>query len=408
VRDIQYYLVRLNLNPAIRVVYLSPEGAILYSNDPDYLAHIGQKLELPGLAQAGSGEEVVLTDYSFLLPGSKYNIQVLLPMSGISGQVTGVLWMTYYEATLTRLFQQMRSTSIFTMLVSLLLGTLLGSALALNIVKPVRRVTQAINSLARGESSDVLTEGGAEEIRDLTRAVNVLVARLNSLETARRQLLANLVHELGRPLGALRSAIQALAKGAGNDPQLMSDLTTGMDEEAARLQSILDELAHLHDQVLGSLELQRQPVDLAEWLPRVLLPWGEAAADKRLRWETDIPAHLPTVQVDRGRFAQIVGNLVSNAVKYTPSGSTVSVSAGTQAGELWILVKDTGPGISIEEQEKIFLPFYRGDQGRRIKQGMGLGLSIARDLVTAHGGHIQLESTPGFGSSFTIRLPLED
>jgi signal transduction histidine kinase len=105
------------------------------------------------------------------------------------------------------------------------------------------------------------------------------------------------------------------------------------------------------------------------------------------------------------RFAQVIGNLASNAVKYTPAGGSVSVDAGQEDGQVWIRFSDSGPGIPTEEHEKIFLPFYRSSSGKRIKQGMGLGLSIAKDLVTAHGGHISLESSPGAGSRFTVWLP---
>jgi two-component system sensor histidine kinase BaeS len=277
--------------------------------------------------------------------------------------------------------------------------------LAFNIGRPIRQVTQAIHSLAGGERSDVLVEQGPVEIRDLVREVNVLVTRLHSLEQARRQLLANLVHELGRPLGALRSAIQALARGAGEDPQLLQDLTSGMDEEAARLQDILNDLAHLHDQVLGSLELKREPVALSDWLPRVLLPWGEAAAEKHLDWQIEIPDNLPAAQIDQVRFAQVIGNLASNAVKFTPPGGKVHISVGQKEAELWIEFKDSGPGIPAGEQGKIFQPFFQGSQGRRIRDGMGLGLSIAHDLSSAHEGRITIESAPDEGSTFTAWIP---
>jgi two-component system sensor histidine kinase BaeS len=226
------------------------------------------------------------------------------------------------------------------------------------------------------------------------------------MELARRQLLANLVHELGRPLGAVRSAIHALSKGAGDDPQLLSDLTTGMDEETARLQHVLEDLAHLHDQVLGTLEMNLKPIDLSDWLPRMLLPWQQAAHEKKLEWRAEIPPGLPTVQADPVRLAQIIGNLASNAVKYTPAGRSVSVTAGIDGNWVWVRVSDSGPGISPEEQRRIFDHFYRGDQGRRIKQGMGLGLSIARDLAVAHGGRLEVESQPGAGSTFTVWLPV--
>ena len=137
-----------------------------------------------------------------------------------------------------------------------------------------------------------------------------------------------------------------------------------------------------------------------------MLAWRQAAQEKRLAWEEQIPGNLPTILADPVRLGQVIGNLVSNAVRYTPAGKSVTISAGVQGQEVWIKVSDTGAGIPVEEQGVIFSPFYRGDQGRRIKQGMGLGLSIARDLAVAHGGRIQVESAPGQGSQFTLWIPI--
>jgi two-component system, OmpR family, sensor histidine kinase BaeS len=131
------------------------------------------------------------------------------------------------------------------------------------------------------------------------------------------------------------------------------------------------------------------------------------ARDKNLHWQVQLPASLPPVFADPVRLAQVVGNLASNAVKYTPPDGSVMVEAGDLDNMTWIRVSDTGPGIPLDEQEKIFVPFYRGSQERRIKQGMGLGLTIARDLVQAHGGRISLESEPGKGSQFTVWLPAQ-
>jgi two-component system sensor histidine kinase BaeS len=345
-----------------------------------------------------------------LLPGNLSSMSVLSPVTVRKDNVIGVLWMTYYEASLARLFQQMRWLSVLIAVVSLFIGAMVGSILALNIGRPLRKVTDAISSLASGERSEVLVEEGPQETRELAHEVNVLVTRLHSLEQARRQLLANLVHELGRPLGALRSAIQALNRGANEDPQLFHDLTTGMDEETVRLQGILNDLAHLHDQVLGPLELKLEPVTISEWLPRTLIPWQEAAVEKHVTWSLDIPEVLPRVKIDQVRFAQVIGNLASNAVKYTPSGEEISISAGKDGEWVWIRFCDSGPGIPPDEQKNIFKPFFQGSYAQRIKQGMGLGLGIADDLTKAHGGHITLESAPGQGSTFTVWIPaiLED
>jgi two-component system phosphate regulon sensor histidine kinase PhoR len=106
------------------------------------------------------------------------------------------------------------------------------------------------------------------------------------------------------------------------------------------------------------------------------------------------------------RMAQVVGNLVSNAIKYTPAGGEITVSAGVDEKIFWLKVSDTGAGVKEDEREKIFLPFYRGDTGRRIKQGMGLGLTIAREMVMAHGGQLNVDSIPDKGSIFRVTLPL--
>lgn len=168
---------------------------------------------------------------------------------------------------------------------------------------------------------------------------------------------------------------------------------------------LLNNLTELHDRILGTLELNRRPTPLSEWLPPTLAPWREAAQAKGLTWQVDIPAFLPALDVDPDRLAQIVGNLLNNAIKYTPPGGTISIEAGLADEALWLRVSDTGPGIAEEEQQRIFEPFYRSQRNRRFPQGMGLGLTIAQDLIMAHGGRLVVDSQPGQGSRFTVWLP---
>jgi signal transduction histidine kinase len=277
--------------------------------------------------------------------------------------------------------------------------------LAANLERPLRQVTQAVSQLSEGQRSEPLVERGPNEVRLLVRAVNTLVERLQSLEQARRKLLANMVHELGRPLGAFYSAIQALLRGADEDVTVRRDLLAGMEQEVHRLQRLLDDLAMLHDRTLGPLELDLRVVKLSEWLAQTLGPWREAAQAKGLRWQADVPLSLPTIEIDPDRLGQALGNLLSNAIKYTPSGGRVSVGAGAEENAVWIRVSDTGPGIKAEDQARIFEPLYRAQADRRFPQGMGLGLSIAHDLVLAHGGRLEIESTVGEGSEFTVWVP---
>ena len=154
------------------------------------------------------------------------------------------------------------------------------------------------------------------------------------------------------------------------------------------------------------MELKRQPTDLNQWLLEVIAPWKAAAHAKSLTWHGNIPASLPIVSIDPDRMAQAVGNLLSNAVKYTPAGGQVVVTAVVHADTLVFTVQDSGSGIDPAEIDKIFEPFYRSSRETRFPQGMGLGLSIAREIVNAHGGQISARSKHGQGSLFEIKLPI--
>ena len=388
-----------------RLILLDAQGRLLGSSDKDDLVNLGQPFDPPGGNPISSGRVEALTFYSQHLEAEV--VDVVTPISGPGQSIVGAVRLTYRLTTVYDRFLRLRYLIVAVLAAGIVLGGAVGWALALNVERPLRRVTDAIDKLSEGQSLSLLTPQGPREIDRLVQAYNALVDRLHSLEEARNHLLANLVHELGRPLGALRSAIQALQGGADDDASLRQDLLIGIDEELRRLQRLLDDVAGLHDQVLGTLELNRQPVNVNEWLPHVLTAWREAAHKKGLHWGIVLPDNLPRVKLDPDRAAQAVGNLVSNAIKYTSRPGSVKIEAGTAGGRLFIRVNDTGPGMSREEQAHIFDPFYRGRSVRRFPQGMGLGLSIARDMVAAHGGQIEVDSAPGLGTHFTIWLPID-
>ena len=375
------------------------DGRTLASSDTSQAVGETPLVELPDMSGVRQGEIVELRNGPLA--------EAIAPVYDLNGREIGVIRMTTRVASLSDEIFQMRYLLGSILLIAVLAGLGLGSYLAIGINRPIQRVTRSIQALAQGDWQAHVEEQGPDEMRVLAREVNALVDKLHSLENARRQLLANLVHELGRPLGAIRSAILALLHGADKDSQLANDLLTGLDEETVRLQHLLEDLAGLHEQVLGKLELNRSPIQLNDWLASTLSPWEAAARQKGLTWEVDVSPHLPVVRIDPDRMAQALGNILSNAIKFTPAGGKVSTTVNFDESRLSIQVADTGPGIPLDEQEKIFQPFIRGSQGRRIVEGMGLGLSIARDIILAHGGKIKLDSTPGTGSRFLLQLPVE-
>lgn len=401
----QNFVTRVGPLVSGRLMLLDANGVLLASNDPADQSAIGQSLALPGLYEVFTTGTAIRVDYG--QTAGTGAADVLAPVMTWDGRIIGIIRLTDPLANVYARFPRTRTLIFGVLGGGLLIGALVGWLLALDLERPLRRTTQAIDRLTKGEPSAPLPEHGPQELRGLVRAFNALSEQLQTSEKARQRLLANLVHELGRPLGALLSAVQALAGGAADEPALRQELLTGMEAELRRMQRLLEELTQLYGQTVGPLELQRRPTTLGPWLAETLGPWREAAQAQGLTWETDLPTELPTVTIDADRLAQALGNLLSNAVKYTPAGGTVMISAGTTAAEFWLRVQDTGPGIPSEEQERIFAPFYRGSAGRRFPQGMGLGLSLARDLIVAHGGRLELQSQPGQGATFTLWLPLQ-
>lgn len=396
------FVRRFSAHYQTQVMLLDSNGNLLASSSPDDAGQLGQPLDLPALSDALAGEQQVHIHYTLSLNAEV--VQVLVPVVGPDQRILGVMRLSRQLSDVYQQFTHLRYFIIGVLGLELLLAVIVGLALALSLGRSLRRVTEAIYGVADGRQWKTLPEQGPEEIRLLLRSFNTLIERLRVLEESRRQLLANLVHELGRPIGALKSALQALLGGADQDPALRRELLSGMDAQVQRLHPLLDNLADLHSQAVGTLELDCQPTALSDWLPRTVSPWRQAAHAKGLHWQTDIPASLPVLEIDPNRLAQVLDNLLSNAVKYTSEG-TVSVAAYTKGNGVAIVVGDTGIGITPAEQAHIFEPFYRSRRDKRFPQGMGLGLSIARDLVVAHGGRLGVESTPGQGSRFTLWLP---
>ena len=373
-----------------------------------------------GNAVGGNASPIPQSDLSQLIsgevnifhrPGRGRNNDVADVLAGVrtsDDQMIGVVQFTRHMEFSTDQFMELYLIVAAVLGGGLLFGLVLGWVLALNIEQPITALGVSIENMAEGGQFRHVPEHGPRELQSLARSFNSLAENIQSLEEARRRLLANLVHELGRPLGAVLAAVEALQGGAAEDNELRGELLGGIKSEIGRLRHLLADLAQLSDRTLGELELSRRELDLSGWLPEVLATWREAARAKGISWYAELPDHLPIVTADTDRLAQALGNLLSNAIKYTPKEKSVSVRVQTYEDAVRICVCDTGPGISPEEQERIFEPFHRAQTGRRFPQGMGLGLAIAREIIIAHGGQITLEHSSDEGSEFAVLLPLAD
>ncbi len=394
-------LAELVASPDTALYLYTPAGALISLRSAEN--------ELPPIAaddleQVRAGESTIEIRYNLIEP----TIVVQTPVISLQDELLGILAVSESVYGAASSFRQLRWLVLGMVGLELLAGLVLASILAARMSRPIVSAAQGVSDIAEGRDFTPLQPAGATELRQLSSSVNLLAERLDALEEMRRQSLANVVHEIGRPLGAIKSAVHVLRQGAGDDPALREELLSGINDEIDRISPQLDDLAQLHAQVLGRTELHLQPTEISKWLPPVLLPWRAAALEKGLEWRVDIAPQLPLTALDSERMAQVVGNLLSNAVKYTPAPGLVAVEAKEAGGETLISVSDSGPGIAVEEQVRVFEPFFRSARERRFPQGLGLGLPIARELVAAHGGRLELESAPGAGSRFTIYLPTGD
>jgi len=401
----QRYLDRIkpNLEPFISL--LDAEGRLIASTDPIFAGNEGERVEtLDQLSEVIDNGKSIRTEYSRQLEANV--VDVLVPALNPNEQILGIVRLTYHLENIYQQFLSLRYLISSILAVGILLGLGIAIILAVNLGNALKQVSNAVQQIATEKIYHPIIESDPGEIQTIYRAVNTVVAQLEDLEERRRKLIANLVHELGRPLGALVIAVQALQSGAGQDEKLRFELLSGIAGEINVLRRLLDDLEGLHGHVIGSLKIYTKPVALAPWLKTTLRLQKESATAKGLIWQEDIPETLPVILIDAERMAQAVGNLIDNAIKFTPSGGMVSVSAGNNLNEFFIHVKDTGLGIPLDEQENIFTPFWRGTSQSRFPQGLGLGLSIARDIVVAHHGILKFTSVPGKGSIFSIVLPL--
>ena len=241
---------------------------------------------------------------------------------------------------------------------------------------------------------------------DRLLVVFVDVTDLRRLESLRRDFVANASHELRTPIAAVRSATETLRSGALDDPPAAGRFVDIIERNAQRLQSLVEDMLDLSKLESQEFRLKRDRVELASVVPIVLALFRERAEKKGVRLAADLPTTPLAVEGDRRALEHVLSNLVDNAVKYCPTGSSVVVSASQQDDRVRLVVADTGPGIPAEHLPRLFERFYRVDAGRsRELGGTGLGLSIVKHMVEAMRGAVSVESQVGKGSTFTVSLP---
>jgi signal transduction histidine kinase len=245
--------------------------------------------------------------------------------------------------------------------------------------------------------------GTGDALDELTALFNAMLDKIEGLVAAMRGALDNVSHDLRTPLTRLRGTAE-MALAADPDLHRYQDALAECIEESDRVLTMLNTLMDISEAESGVMPLHREIVPVAEVTARAVELYHDVADQKGVAIHAAVPADL-VVDGDRTRLEQVMANLIDNATKYTPSGGRIDVDGKADNGQVLIAVSDTGPGVPADELPRIWDRLFRGDTSRS-ERGLGLGLSLVKAIVEAHGGSVTVRSAPGQGATFTVRLPI--
>jgi len=289
-------------------------------------------------------------------------------------------------------------------LVAIASALLITFFLSRRILAPIKALTHTTRRLGKGDFSQRVQVRDKGEVGELAQAFNSMASDLERAEQLRRNMVADVAHELRTPLSNLKGHLEAVRDGV-IEPD--ADTIRSLEEEATLLSRLVDDLQELSLAEAGELKLDVKPNGITRIITQVVATMQAQAKAKDLSLAVDLPDKLPPVNIDSHRINQVLRNLLGNALTHSAEGGAITVTARQRDNYVEVTVSDTGEGIPPEELPNIFERFYRVDKSRtRATGGSGLGLTIAKRLVEVHGGRIKADSKPGKGSSFSFTIPV--
>jgi signal transduction histidine kinase len=400
------------------------EGRYAILNDPDFLAVFLDRIRtassdldrLDGLLTTPEERDLLQEARTFLTEYRQLVVQRAIPAAATEHPATGledVLDRLYQasgtelrrrQAALEALAGRSRVLGGAALVSAVLIGLGLGAFVVLRVARPLHRLRTATRAVADREFSEPLSVSGPSEIRELTQAFNRMAERLGEIDRLKDEFFTGISHDLRTPLAAIRWSADLLQTGSlGPLTPKQARLADTIQSSSRRLLALVSQIIELGRVRAGRLQLDLRPTDLRSVIGQAVEEVRPLAERGELRLEVSVPEDLPATPADAERLHQIVVNLLANAVRFTPPGGRVTVHAAKGSGEVAVCVKDTGVGIPASLVSKIFDPYEQAHHGRG---GSGVGLTVVRMLVDAHGGRVWVESEEGRGSCFTFTLPV--
>ena len=291
-------------------------------------------------------------------------------------------------------------------LIGAVIALVLGILLSRTLTRPIRELTQATHAVSEGNLSQQVPVRSNDELGELAQAFNKMSSELSRSINARKQMTADIAHELRTPLSLIIGHAEAVHDGVLPPTRENFEI---IREESTRLEHLVNDLRILSLADAGELSIQPQPIQPQRLLQDIASTYQYEAQRKNVKLELEIASPLPTIEVDPGRMTQVLTNILENALRHTPEDGRIVLSAKGVGDRVELAIQDSGPGLAAEDLNRIFDRFYRTDASRQrdgaFAGGSGLGLAIARSIVQAHGGSIVAESEPGKGLRVILGLP---
>jgi len=315
---------------------------------------------------------------------------------------------TYTKVTdLAAAADQAREVSLTITIACLLAIVLMSLFITNSITHPIGLLKTKTREIAKGNFEGRVEVKSPPEISELAAAIDLMCEKLQELDRMKADFFASMSHELRTPLTSIKEGTGLLLDGVGGETSEKQRKLLGiLAQESNRLISVVNSLLDLSKMEAGMMNYDFEPSSVDSLIKRAIAEITPLVEAKQIKLESAIDTPLPSVRIDSERILQVLRNLLGNAVKFTPKGGQISITANPANGKLAVSVKDSGPGIPMDSLAAIFEKFNQGSrQGAHVRQGTGLGLAIAKSIISSHGGKIWAESQLGKGSTFIFVLP---
>ena len=342
-------------------------------------------------------------------------MDVAVPITGKAAYEGYVVYIIDNKQTVQSLTNEIFSLILEAVLIGFVISIVIILIISTTLLSPIQGMTKAAKAMADGDFSRKIRVDSGDEIGILAKTFNDMAAQIETMleelkkaEKLRREFVANVSHELRTPLTSIRTYAETMSDNQSIPPETEEEFLRVIINESDRMTKIVQDLLELSRFDSGNSNMITEEFSMEQSLRDVHAAIALEAKRRNHVFNLELEWKLPDIMGDRARIEQVLMNIISNALKYTPDNGTITICSGSADGNIWVSVEDTGIGIPQEDLERVFDRFYRVEKARsREAGGTGLGLSIAKEIVTRHGGDLEIKSTPGVGTIVTMILPIE-